>query len=228
MKVCDCLPTVTEDTNLCSGKLEIRKIFHVSCSTFFAQSPINLLIFFLWVLVGWGFFVRFFLNIFKMFFLFFTVSKCYRFVLMAYLLLPSVLTFFFLKKKKNILMCGSMPCFKHILKNMCNSVIQNTPFHECWTKLIWQLYCLPLSFVCWKLERFPSSYPLIIFRKLFIESANNLPNYILFSIFVLILQEASATCNFCKAEVAKYHVNSPSSFLQSMCVHCRQTYPFGK
>lgn len=59
VKISDCLPPVTEDTHLCSRKLEIRKIFPCFLQHIFAQSLISLLIF------GVFFFpVIFFLNFF--------------------------------------------------------------------------------------------------------------------------------------------------------------------
>lgn len=77
---------------------------------------------------------------------------------------------------------------RHLVKNTSNSLIQNTPFHECSAKIIWQFYCLSPHFICWKIGAFSKLlHPLIMFRKLFIKSANNLPNYIIVSIFVLIL-----------------------------------------
>lgn len=46
-KVWDCLPALTEDTNLYNGKLEIRNSVPCFLQHVFAQSLINLLIFFL-------------------------------------------------------------------------------------------------------------------------------------------------------------------------------------
>lgn len=109
VKISDCLPPVTEDTHLCSRKLEIRKIFPCFLQHIFAQSLISLLIFGV-------FFSSYILS--QFFFYVLSFVYCAKVLQVCFDRISSTSQHanYFFYTKNNILMCGSMPCFKHLLQ----------------------------------------------------------------------------------------------------------------